>query len=89
MNEVNGSGTPITPATKEDFDKIMAITIGILIVIGITVVTLVIQYFSATQASYQSLVVEVAEQKAKVEFMTNILLQSQNKTQQINFKVLQ
>jgi hypothetical protein len=57
------------PATKEDFKLLMGLFIGLAVVAGFAVITLVIQYFTATQATYQHLVDKVNEQNIKIDLM--------------------
>ena len=81
------TGVTGKPVTERDFNLLMSLTIGILTVVGITFITLIIQYFTATQASYQALVGEINKQTGNVQLMTNLLLEEEQRTQQINFKL--
>ena len=76
-----GSQEPGKVSPKE-FKVWQGLVIGILVLVAITFITLVVQYFTATQVAFQSLVNTINKQDSKIEslntkvdFMTSILIQ--------------
>lgn len=57
------------PVNRSEFKVLQGFVIGILVVVSITIITLVIQYFTATQQSYQNLVNQVTAQNTKIDFL--------------------
>lgn len=49
-------------ATKSDFKLLLGLLIGALVVLGLGFVTLLLQYFTATQVSYEDLKNQVTAQ---------------------------
>lgn len=58
---------------KNQVDDLKAWMIGILVVLAILVVTLVLQYFAATQATFEDLKDQVVTQNAKIDLLTQQL----------------
>jgi len=76
-NEIVVQTTPTggdpTPVSQGQFKFLWEIVIAISTLAVIALITLVIQYFTATQATYQNLVNQVTAQNAKIDNF-NILL---------------
>lgn len=62
-----------TPVRRSEFEQVKAIIYGFLIVAGLAVVSLVVQYTSATQATFQDLKDQVVSQNAKIDTLTKLL----------------
>ena len=54
---------------RPEFTLISGIVIGVAVVSAITIVTLVIQYFTATQATFQDLKDQITSQNAKIDIL--------------------
>lgn len=56
-------------ATKAQLNELKGWMIGVMVVLAILVVTLVLQYFTATQATFQDLKDQVIIQNAKIDIL--------------------
>lgn len=56
-------------ASKNDFRLLLGLVIGALIVIGVGFVTLVLNYFAASQAAYNNLSNQVTTQNSKMDLL--------------------
>jgi cell division protein FtsL len=53
--------------TRSEFETLKNIMYAIIVVACFAVITLIIQYFTATQATFQNLVNQINEQGAKID----------------------
>lgn len=60
-----------------DISSLQSLMIATMIAVGLAMITLIIQYFTATQTTYQNLVNQVTAQNAKMDL---IILQNQGKS---------
>lgn len=64
-------------ASEADLKELKGWMIGVMVVVGVVFITLVIQYFSASQTTYQALKDQVSEQNAKIDALTDEIHRAQ------------
>lgn len=73
-------GDLVNPA---EFKSLQLVVVAIAAVAVVAFITLILQYFSATQSSYQNLVNQITTQNAKIDTFENVL----NKATEYNVKI--
>lgn len=78
LSEGSELNEPASPkATQKDLNEVKGWMIGVVVVVVALAVTLILQYFAATQATFQDLKDKVVEQNSKIEALTDELGRSQ------------
>lgn len=69
MDEFGEGNVEEQHASKKDFNLLLGLVIGALVVIGIAFITLVLNYFAGSQAAYNNLSNQVTAQNAKMDLL--------------------
>ncbi len=63
----------VIEALNRNHNLVLGLTVGVIVVMLVLLITLVIQSFDGSEASYQNLNNQIAEQNAKIDEMYTIL----------------